>query len=125
RVKKGKLEIEAFPALVDEGQSVALQLFDNAAEAARASIHGVVRLLELHHPEPARYLRKQLLKGRELAIVGAGIADLAQLREDMIASAYRLACLDGKPLPGNEVEFKHCLEQGRAQIVSQAQALEQ
>ena len=125
RVKKGKLEIEAFPALVDEGQSVALQLFDNAAEAARASIHGVVRLLELHHPEPARYLRKQLLKGRELAIVGAGITDLAQLREDMIASAYRLACLDGKPLPGNEAEFKQCLEQGRGQIVSQAQALEQ
>jgi len=84
-----------------------------------------VRLLELHHPEPARYLRKQLLKGRELAIVGAGITDLAQLREDMIASAYRLACLDGKPLPGNEAEFKQCLEQGRGQIVSQAQALEQ
>ena len=124
RVTRGKLEIEVYPALVDEGDSVALKLWDNAAEAASASLHGVVRLLVLNHPEPARYLRKQLLKGRELAIVAAGIADHGQLREDIILSAYRAACLDGRPMPASEADFNAALVAGKARIVAEAQQLE-
>ncbi|MCK9469349.1 MAG: ATP-dependent RNA helicase HrpA [Porticoccaceae bacterium] len=124
RVKKGKLEIDAFPALVDEGDSVALTLYDNAAEAASATVHGLVRLLMLNHPDPARYLRKQLLKGRELASLAAGIDDLQQMREDIITSAYRKACLNGGPLPASEAEFTACLAAGKGRIVNEAQQLE-
>jgi len=124
RVRRGKLDIEVYPALVDEGDSVALRLWDNAAEAATASLHGMVRLLVLNHPEPARYLRKQLLKGQELAIVAAGIADHAALREDIIQSAYRAACLDGRPLPASEAEFNAALAAGKARIVGEAQQRE-
>ncbi|MFA5493819.1 MAG: ATP-dependent RNA helicase HrpA [Porticoccaceae bacterium] len=124
-VTRGKLDIEVYPALVDERDSVALRLYDNAEEAALASRHGVVRLLMLNHPEPARYLRKQLLKGRELAIVAAGVDDHQQLREGIIVAAYRCACLDGRPLPATAEEFTACLAAGKGAIVTEAQQLEQ
>ncbi len=124
RVKKDRLEIDAYPALVDEGDSVAVRLLDNAAEAAGASLHGLVRLLMLTHPESARHLRRHLLKGRELAIVAAGIDDHRAIVEDIIASAYRRACLGSPPLPASEEEFEAALARGRGHIVARAQEME-
>lgn len=124
KIKKGKLEIEVYPALVEEGLGVSLKLVDNKAEAEKASIKGVVRLLMLAYPDAAKYLKKQLFKGQELAIVAAGINDHKAIADDIIQSAYKQACLGNDLLPRSEEEFQKCLDKGKKAIVASAQALE-
>lgn len=124
KIKKGKLEIEVYPALVEEGEGVSLKLIDNRFEAEQASLKGVVRLLMLAYPDAAKYLKKQLFKGQELAIVAAGIKDHKAVAEDIIQSAYKHSCLGNNPLPRSEEEFRACLESGKKAIVACAQQLE-
>ncbi len=120
RISRGELEIDAFPALVDEGDSVALQLVDSEREAAHLSRRGLTRLLILEYPQGARYLRKQLFKGRELALVAAGFPEREPLVEAVIAAAYRNACLpDGRIVRSRE-EFRQCLAAGKSAIAGLA-----
>lgn len=123
-IKKGKLELEVYPALVDEGDRVSLRMLDNADDAGRCSLKGMVRLLLLQHPDAAKYLRRQLLKKKELALVAGGFTAVDDLRDDLIASAYKCACLPDAVLPRQEADFQRCLEKGRGRIVSEAQKLE-
>jgi len=51
---------ERYPALVDEGAACGLRLFPDRREAEEAHRAGVVRLFTLHHPDPVKYLQKQL-----------------------------------------------------------------
>ena len=73
----------AFPALVDEGQSVGVRAFSNAAEAAEAHRAGGARLLWLAHPGPVDHLRKKFPLGMmakiELPRLGAGGTSLDDL----------------------------------------------
>jgi len=124
RIKKGKLSIEVYPALVEEGEGVSLKLVDNKVEAEQASAKGVVRLLMLSYPDAAKYLKKQLFKGQELAIVAAGINDHKAMAEDIIQSAYKQSCMGNNPLPRSEEEFDQCLDRGKKGIVACAQKLE-
>ena len=124
RLRKGKLEIEVYPALVDEGDKVALKLLDDQEQADRESLRGVVRLLMLQVADTVKYLRKQLFRGQELAVVAAGLQAYEQLKEEVIFAAVKIACVPEKTLPSTEEEFNACLAQGRAQVVSVAQRLE-
>ena len=51
---------QAYPALVDQGQFVALQLHDTPGAAEQSMRTGLARLLLLQMPEQARYLDKSL-----------------------------------------------------------------
>ncbi len=53
----------AWPALVDEGESVRLRAFSREAVAREAHRAGVARLLALAHPDQAAYLRKRFPLG--------------------------------------------------------------
>jgi ATP-dependent RNA helicase HrpA len=124
RIRRGSLDIEVFPALVAENGSVSLKLVDNQAEAQSASLSGVVQLFIQTYPDAAKYLRKHLFKGQELAFVAAGFSDQEDFRAEVIQAAYKTACLAGNPLPRTRETFESCLSQGKSRIVSTAQELE-
>ncbi len=122
-VKKGELTIDVYPCLEDRGDSVALQLCDSAEIAAVRSRRGLVRLLMLQHPQPAKFLDKQLLRGKELHLAAAGLGARTPLVEDISMTAYRRACLGdnddvAEGIPRTESEFLACLARGKNQIVS-------
>ncbi|MBF0420285.1 MAG: ATP-dependent RNA helicase HrpA [Magnetococcales bacterium] len=52
--------IIGFPALVDRGQSVSLQVFDNAEQAQSMRRRGLIRLLALNLPQQVRQLKTVL-----------------------------------------------------------------
>ncbi|WP_237207971.1 ATP-dependent RNA helicase HrpA [Rothia nasimurium] len=52
--------VAGYPALVDEGASVAVRIFPTEAEATRAQRGGVIRLLKLNTPSPERYVSEHL-----------------------------------------------------------------
>ncbi len=52
--------MKAWPALVDERDSVAIKLFDNPQEQQQAMWRGLRRLLLLNIPSPIKYLHEKL-----------------------------------------------------------------
>jgi ATP-dependent helicase HrpA len=59
-VERGSGKVIGFPAIVDEGDSVAVTLVDTEIEAERATRKGLRRLLRLTLPEQFKYLSRNL-----------------------------------------------------------------
>ena len=120
------MEIVAYPALVDAGDSAAIELFDYAKEARRSHRRGLSRLLQLGLSRPVKQLRKQLLRGNEnqLMLAASGLEREA-LVEDLLAAivlnASELRDMDCR----HENEFISALDQCNRRIVRVAQEMEQ
>ena len=101
----------AFPALVDEGKTVGIRAFSNAAEAAEAHRAGGARLLFLAHPGPVDHLRKKFPLGMmakiELPRLGAGGTSL----EDLILLAAEGAA--GGAFPKSPDAFRDLTDMAR------------
>jgi ATP-dependent helicase HrpA len=74
----GAAGVPAFPALVDQGESVALSVFADADEARREHDAGVRRLAALALADKLRQARKQLPVSPKLALLYAAIEGFAQ-----------------------------------------------
>jgi ATP-dependent RNA helicase HrpA len=125
RFRQAGVEIVSYPALVDCGETVAIELCDYQGSARLAHRRGVLRLLRLRSAQAVKYLRKQMLRGNEfnLVLAGAGL-DRARLVEDLIdGSVVEAMGLNGE-LPRDEAAFAAVLEQGKGAVVSCANDLE-
>ena len=123
--RQAGVEILSYPALVDRGDSVAIELCDYAAPARQAHRLGVLRMLRLHSAQTVKYLRKQLLRGNEFNLILAGAGqDRAQLVDDLIDAAYVQALGLDRELPYAQEAFFAVLEQGRGEVVSRASEME-
>lgn len=107
--------VTGYPALVDEGSSVALRLFQTASEQEQAMRGGVIRLLALKVPPPDRYVLEHLNNTEKLTFsqnphgsVSALIADCALAAIDKLTPAA---------LPWDEASFKALYENVRAELI--------
>ncbi|MEE4301455.1 MAG: ATP-dependent RNA helicase HrpA, partial [Pseudomonadales bacterium] len=96
-----KLEsgVSVFPALVDEGESVALRLLQDPASAEAASEGGVLRLLMLAQRGALRQLARQTRDRARLQLLFAPYGDAALLAEQIARVAVRRAHGVAPPLP--------------------------
>jgi ATP-dependent helicase HrpA len=78
-------EVRAFPALVDEGLTVGLQVLGSADEAAAVHRHGVRRLLRLAVPAPD--LGPGLGNAEKLQLAGSPYPSAAAALEDVVLAA--------------------------------------
>lgn len=85
--KRAGISIRVYPALVDEGDSVALRMQDNP-DAARA-LHraGLVKLLLLQMPEHTKYLQKELLRGKDIGLSVANMGSREQVAQQLMQAA--------------------------------------
>ncbi|UTW46144.1 ATP-dependent RNA helicase HrpA [bacterium SCSIO 12696] len=120
----GSVAIRAWPALVDNGDSVALKLLDHPETARNTTWQGLLRLALLEHSQTAKYLGKQLLKGADLKLLAAGLPKRQQMIGGLIMGAYRQALFDDKEIPRCRDDFVTLLERGTGNIVSCANELE-
>ncbi len=74
--------VRGYPALVDEGRSVALRAEVSAQAAATASRAGLRRLLLLSTPSPAGYVLEHLTAAEKLALAASPYPSAAALIED-------------------------------------------
>lgn len=124
QLNRGGIQIRAYPALVDKGNRVALQVLDNPWQAQYLSRRGNARLLFLEAQAKVKYLQKELLRGQELALSVAGIGSRDQVVDDLILAAWRQLCLtEGQPLPQVRTEFDQLLHDGSVRLIEVAQAL--
>ncbi|MBX3098515.1 MAG: ATP-dependent RNA helicase HrpA [Salinibacterium sp.] len=88
-VKHGGNTIRAYPALVDEGSSVAIRLMSTLEDQSAAHPAGVRRLLLLAIPSPLGYVQEHLTTQEKLVLAQSPYRNNAELFEDCMA-----ACID-------------------------------
>ncbi|MGS2723829.1 ATP-dependent RNA helicase HrpA [Porticoccus sp. GXU_MW_L64] len=121
---RGALTVRAWPALVDEGDSVALKLLDHPQQARNRTQGGLLRLALLQQTQTAKYLHKNLFKGADLKLMAAGLPKRQELALDVVAAAYWQALFEGQSTPRNGQQFDELLTRGGGQIVTRANQLE-
>ena len=122
QLDQGGLKVRAYPALVAGRESVDLKLLDNPEEARRLTRAGICRLAILQLPEPVKYLRKELLKGKELGLGAADLGRREEVADDILMAAVRECFWADEQWPRSEEEFLAALE-NREQLVATAQEI--
>jgi len=79
--------VPAYPALVDEGESVAVRLFATPDEQAAAMWDGTRRLLVLGLPSPSRHLRSLVTEDGKKAIAAGPYAEFGEWAADCLSCA--------------------------------------
>ncbi|OUC95082.1 ATP-dependent RNA helicase HrpA [Streptosporangium minutum] len=79
--------MKAYPALADEGATVAVRMFETEAEQRRAMWEGTRRLLLLNTPSPAKWVLGRLNNQAKLALSRSPHAGATALFDDCIACA--------------------------------------
>ncbi|MBT4521593.1 MAG: ATP-dependent RNA helicase HrpA [Halieaceae bacterium] len=125
RFRQAGVDIVAYPALMDAGDDIAVELFDYPEQAQSQHRLGLIRLLRLQSGQQLRYLRKQMLRGNQynLVLAGAGL-DRGQILEDLIDASYAQAMRIEDNTPYKEEAFNAMLERGKGEIISAALELE-
>ncbi|OOF42911.1 ATP-dependent RNA helicase HrpA [Rodentibacter rarus] len=85
--KKQGFSVKAFPALVDEKESVGIKLFETEFEQKVAMQQGLRRLLLLNVPSPIKYLHEKLPNKAKLGLYFTPFGRVLDLIDDCIACA--------------------------------------
>jgi ATP-dependent helicase HrpA len=104
-----------FPALVDQGDAVSIEVFDEPEVAASKHRAGLRRLCALQIKDALKYLEKNIpdLQKMSVAYMPLGTAD--ELKSQIIDVALDKAFLLD-PLPTNADDFKRRIEEGRGRL---------
>ncbi|WP_425427696.1 ATP-dependent RNA helicase HrpA [Bowmanella denitrificans] len=85
--KQASFQVKAYPALVDNKQSVAIKLFDQPHVANDAHRSGLRRLLLLNLPSPIKYLQDKLPNKAKLGLYFNPFGQIKALIDDCISAA--------------------------------------
>jgi ATP-dependent helicase HrpA len=119
-IRDGGRTLVGYPALVDRGDTVSLEVFDAPESAAAEHRKGLRRLFMLRLREQAKYLERNLPGSSEMALRFAAIGDAGEVRGQLVAAAFERACM-GEPLPRDRVQFDARCEEARPRLVLIAQ----
>ncbi|PWI16523.1 ATP-dependent RNA helicase HrpA [Streptomyces sp. Act143] len=110
--------VKAYPALVDDGDTVSVRLFDTEAEQAEAMWRGTRRLILRNIPvNPAKFASDHLTNAQKLALSANPHGTVQALFEDCaMAAADRLIGDFGGPA-WDEESYRKLYEKVRAEIV--------
>jgi ATP-dependent helicase HrpA len=123
-IHKGGQTLIGFPALIDAGDAVTVEVFDEPEVAAAKHRAGLRRLFALQIKDALKYLEKNIPDLQKMAVAymqvgkadnGTGGGTVEELRDQIIAVALdRAFLLD--PLPTDEFAFKRRVEEGRGRL---------
>ncbi|MGW0791528.1 ATP-dependent RNA helicase HrpA [Streptomyces sp. NPDC002911] len=110
--------VKAYPALVDQGESVAVRLFDTEAEQQQAMWRGTRKLILLNIPvNPAKFASDKLTNQQKLALSRNPHGSVQALFDDCAtAAADRLIAAHGGPA-WDETSFRKLYDKVRADLV--------
>ncbi|MCG8155821.1 ATP-dependent RNA helicase HrpA [Brenneria goodwinii] len=114
--KRGGYSVKAYPALVDEKDSVAIRLFDTPHQQQQMMRQGLRRLLLLNIPSPIKYLHEKLPNKAKLGLYFNPYGKVLDLIDDCISCAVdKLIGEFGGPV-WQEAEFQRLHEKVRAEL---------
>jgi ATP-dependent helicase HrpA len=123
-IRKAGQTLIGFPALIDGGDAVTIEVFDEPEVAAAKHRAGLRRLFALQIKDALKYLEKNIPDLQKMAVSymqvgrspdGTGGGTQEELRTQIIDVALdRAFLLD--PLPTDEFAFKRRMEEGRGRL---------
>ena len=114
-VRKGGQTLIGFPALIDKGAHVEIEVFDEPEVAAAKHRAGLRRLVALQLKEPLKFLEKNIPDLQRMSVLFMGLGTAEELRDQIIGVALDRAFL-GDPLPTDAMGFKKRIEEGRSRL---------
>jgi len=120
-LRRGKIAIKAWPALVDCGETVAIEVMANPLTAESHSRQGQLKLALLKGREQHKYLSKNLLRGTELALKAAAIGSRQQIVEALISASFQQALFADSGVVRDRTSFEQCYQAGIGNVVGIAQ----
>ena len=114
------VELRGYPALVVEGEQLALRLLDTPQRALAAHHQGLRRLISLKVRDKIKYLKRNLPELQSLSLHYIGIGRQEELRDDLITAIIDRAFLDSHQLPRTQEAFSACLSTGRERMLNVA-----
>jgi len=116
-VRRGDLLLDLYPALVDEGTSVALELRETAAAAALATRLGVRRLAVLALERELRPVRKAVGADATINLLHQPLGALKRSVDELCDRVVERCCLaEAATLPVDEAGFAELVDGGRADV---------
>ncbi|MBK7136538.1 MAG: ATP-dependent RNA helicase HrpA [Rhodocyclales bacterium] len=119
-VQAGGRTVIGFPALVDEGETVALRVQDTPEKAAAAHRRGLRRLFALELREQVKFVEKSL--PRELGLLFMAWGTEAELKGQIVAATLERTCML-EPLPADAAAFAKRKDEARARVSLVAQEI--
>ncbi len=114
-IKKAGQTLIGFPALIDGGDAVTIEVFDEPEVAAAKHRAGLRRLFALQIKDALKYLEKNIPDLQKMAVAFMPLGTQEELRTQVIDVALdRAFLLD--PLPTDEYAFKRRVEEGRGRL---------
>ncbi|PUE60640.1 ATP-dependent RNA helicase HrpA [Limnohabitans curvus] len=123
-ITKGNQTLIGFPALVDVGDAVSIEVFDEPEVAATKHRAGLRRLFAMQIKDALKYLEKNLPDLQKMSVAymmvgkspdGSGGGTAEELKQQILDVALdRAFLLD--PLPTSEADFKRRLDEGRGRL---------
>ena len=113
---RGGRRLTGYPALVDEGDSVAIRLHDTRAAADGAMRGGVRRLMRLGLKEQMTQLEKNLPGLSEAALLLRSVATPDDMRNDLVTAIADRAFIGEDELPRNAKAFDALKQRARTRL---------
>ena len=114
-IRKGGTSLVGFPALIDQGDAVTIEVFDEPDVAVAKHRAGLRRLFALQMRDAIKYLEKNIPELQKMSVAYMPLGTQEELREQVIEVALdRAFLLD--PLPTGEAAFKRRIEEGRGRL---------
>ncbi|TPV49127.1 ATP-dependent RNA helicase HrpA [Pseudarthrobacter phenanthrenivorans] len=107
--------VTGYPALVDQGKSVSLRVFQTPSEQSEAMRGGVIRLLALRVPAPDRYVLEHLSNTEKLTFSQNPHGSVSALIADCVLAA--IDKLTPAELPWDRKSFDALYEVVRAELI--------
>jgi ATP-dependent helicase HrpA len=119
-LRKAGQVLVGFPALVDRGTHVEIEVFDEPEVAAVKHRAGLSRLVALQIREPLKYLEKNIPDLQKMAAFYMPLGTLEELRGQVIEVALDRAFL-AQPWPTDAAAFARRVDEGRTRLTLIAQ----
>ncbi len=114
-LKKAGQTLVGFPALVDEGGAVGIELFDEPEVARHTHRAGLRRLVALQLRDALKYLEKNLPDLQKMAVAYMPLGSADELRTQIVEAALDRAFLV-EPWPTDAASFDKRLAEGRGRL---------
>ena len=114
-VRRGAQTMVGFPALIDRGTAVAIEVFDEPASASSRHRDGLRRLVALQIREALKYLEKNIPDLQKMSVLYLALGTAEELREQIIGLAIDRAFL-ADPLPTDGASFSRRVDEGRGRL---------
>lgn len=117
------INIQGYPALQDDDDSVSIVIVDNKERADAIHHHGLIRLFSLAQKQPLKYLQKNLPDIQKMCMNYNGIGSCDDLKQTIVHACIEKSFFEDKVQIRSKAAYDKRLADGSSELVNNANDL--